>query len=134
MLTFRFAYDVAFEPTTLLGRYEYASRGMDLASPANQHLHAYGLICTPELVRLGVALNDPWYGVRAAEHLAASRQFIARNDGDFNARRGMAPERLYQTDCFGPKGSIGALSHAWVLGLLLYASETALDLPLPDDG
>lgn len=134
MLTFRYAYDVAFEPTTLLATYRYASRGADQASPANQHLHVYGLICTPELVRLGRALGDGWYGTRAAEHFAAARQFIARSDGDFNARRGMAPERLYQTDCFGPKGAIGPLSHAWVLGLLLYASEVARDLPELADG
>ncbi|HET7027969.1 MAG TPA: hypothetical protein VFI28_09780 [Candidatus Limnocylindrales bacterium] len=129
LLTFRYAYDVTFDPATLLGRYGFASRGADQASPANQHLHLYGLICTPELVRLSRAVGDPWYAVRAAEHLAAARQFIAREDADFNARRGMAPERLYQTDSFGPKGGLGPLSHAWVLGLLLYAAEVALDLP-----
>jgi hypothetical protein len=48
--------------------------------------------------------------------------------------RGMAPERLYQTACFEPKGGIGALSHAWVLGLLLNACEEALDLSELADG
>src|SRR4051794_6454903 len=70
MLTFRYAYDVAFPDTTLLGTYRYSSRGADQASPANQHLHVYGLICTPELVRLARALGDPWYATRAGEHLA----------------------------------------------------------------
>jgi hypothetical protein len=128
-LTSRYAYDVAFEPTTLAGTYRYASRGADQASPANQHLHVYGLVCTPELVRLARALDDDWYAIRTAEHLAAARQFLARTDADFNARVGMAPERVYQTACFGPKGAIGPLSHAWVLGLTLYAAEVALDLP-----
>ena len=129
MLTFRYAYNVAFEPATLLGRYDYRSRGADQASPANQHLHAYGLIALPEMVRLARLTGDPWYLERTRENLACFRQFIARDDGDFNARRGMAPERYYQTNCFGPKGSIGGLSHAWCLGHVLYACDAAADLP-----
>jgi hypothetical protein len=39
----------------------------------------------------------------------------------------MAAERFYQTTCFGPKGAIGALSHAWCLGLLLDAAEAAIE-------
>jgi hypothetical protein len=129
MLTFRFAYDVAFEPATPLGRFGYRSRGADLASPANQHLHTYGLICVGELVRLTRHGGDRHYLLRARESLAAARQFIARHDGDFGARRGMAPERFFQTRYGGPKGSIGALSHAWCLGLLLWACDAAADLP-----
>jgi hypothetical protein len=41
----------------------------------------------------------------------------------------MTPERYYQTACFGPKGEIGPLSHAWCLGLLLWAADAAADLP-----
>jgi hypothetical protein len=41
----------------------------------------------------------------------------------------MAPERYFQTAAFGPKGSIGALSHAWCLGLLLYACDAARRIP-----
>ena len=129
MLTFRFAYDVAFEPDTPLGRFGYRSRGADLASPANQHLHTYGLICVGELVRLTRLGGDRHYLLRARESLAAARQFIARHDGDFGARRGMAPERFFQTRYGGPKGSIGPLSHAWCLGLLLWACDAAADLP-----
>ena len=47
MLTFRYTYDVAFPETTLLGRYGFRTRGADQASPANQHLHAFGLIALP---------------------------------------------------------------------------------------
>jgi hypothetical protein len=128
-LTFRYAYNVAFPATTLLARYDYRSRGADQASPANQHLHGYGLVCLPEMVRLGRLRGDAYYLERTRENLACFRQFIARSDGDFNARRGMAPERYYQTACFGPKGAIGALSHAWCLGLLLHACDAAADLP-----
>jgi hypothetical protein len=73
--------------------------------------------------------GDPHYAERAREHLACYRQLIARHDGDFGARRGMTPERLLQTACFGPKGELGPLSHAWCLGLLLLAADAAHDLP-----
>jgi hypothetical protein len=129
MLTFRYSYNVAFEPGSMLGRHDYRSRGADQASPANQHLHAYGLIALPEMVRLAQLTGDAWYLERTRENLACFRQFIARHDGDFGARRGMAPERYYQTNCFGPKGEIGPLSHAWCLGLLLWACDAAADLP-----
>ncbi len=126
MLTFRYTYNVAFEPHTLLGTYRFASRGADQASPANQHLHAYGLICTAELIELSAALGDPSYADRALETLACFRQFVARQDGDFNAYRGMVSERYYQTACFQPKGMLLSLSHAWSVGVLLLACEQML--------
>jgi hypothetical protein len=128
-LTFRYAYDVTFEPDTLLGSYGFRTLGADMASPANQHLHAYGLVCLPEMVALSRLTGDAEYLDRTRENLACFRQFIARRDGDFNARRGMAPERFYQTRYGGPKGGIGPLSHAWSLGLLLYGCEAALGIP-----
>ncbi|HET9455980.1 MAG TPA: hypothetical protein VFO78_01465, partial [Candidatus Limnocylindrales bacterium] len=128
-LTFRYSYDVAFAPETLLGRLGYRSRGADVASPANQHLHTYGLICVPELVRLSRLTGDPHYAERARESLANARQLVARDDGDFGARRGMTPERYYQTRYGGPKGEIGPISHAWCLGLLVWACDAASDLP-----
>jgi hypothetical protein len=128
-LTFRYAYNVAFPAGSTLADLDFRSRGADQASPANQHLHSYGLLCLPELVRLSRLARDPHYAERAREHLACYRQLIARHDDDFGARRGMTPERLYQTACFGPKGELGPLSHAWCLGLLLYAADVANDLP-----
>jgi hypothetical protein len=130
MLTFRYSYDVGFSPHTILGRYGFRSRGADNASPANPHLHAFGLICLPELVCLARATGDDHYLARARENLDCFRQFIAREDGDFGAQRGMATERYYQTDVFGPKGDLLALSHAWSIGVLLYGCETALELRL----
>lgn len=126
MLTFRYSYNVAFEPQTLLETYGFASRGADQASPANQHLHAYGLVCTAELAELSSALGDPHYLHRARETLACFRQFVARRDGDFNAYRGMVSERYYQTRCFQPKGMLLTLSHAWSVGVLLLGCEQAL--------
>ena len=130
MLTFRYTYDVAFSPCTILGHYGFRTRGADNASPANPHLHAFGLICLPEMVRLARALGDEYYLERTRENLACFRQFIAREDGDFDAYRGMASERYYQTDCFQAKGMLLTLSHAWSIGVLLYGCEAALELGL----
>lgn len=129
MLSFRYAYDVDVPPETDLAAIGFRSTGLDMASPANQHLHTYGLICTGELVVLSRLLGDPHYAVRARETLAAARQVIVREDGELGGRRGMMPERLYQTRYGGPKGDIGRLSHAWCLGLLLDAAEVALTMP-----
>jgi hypothetical protein len=120
-LTFRYSYDVDFARDTTLGEHAFKSLGADQASPANQHLHAFGLACLPEMLRLG----EP-YRTSALQNLECFRQFIARFDGDFGARRGMAAERYLQTDCFGPKGTLDPLSHAWSIGVLLYACEELL--------
>ena len=130
MLTFRYTYDVEFSPHTILGHYGFRARGADNASPANPHLHSFGLICLPEMVRLARATGDEHYRETTRENLACFRQFIAREDADFGARRGMATERYYQTDCFGPKGDLLALSHAWSVGVLLYGCEEAMRLAL----
>jgi hypothetical protein len=126
MLTFRYTYDVDFPAGTTLGDHRFRSRGADQASPANQHLHAFGLVCLPEMLRLADAVGEEWYRETALENLACFRQFIARHDGDFGAQRGMAAERYLQTDCFGPKGTLDPLSHAWSIGVLLYACEALL--------
>jgi hypothetical protein len=120
-LTFRYSYDVDFAKGTTLGDYGFKSLGADQASPANQHLHNFGLICLPEFVALG----EP-HRSSVLQQLECFRQFIARYDGDFGARKGMAAERYLQTDCFGPKGTVQPLSHSWCLGVLLYACEELL--------
>ena len=120
-LTFRYSYDVDFAKGTTLGDYDFKSLGADQASPANQHLHNFGLICLPEFAALG----EP-YRASVLQQLECFRQFIARYDGDFGALRGMAAERYLQTDCFGPKGTVQPLSHSWCLGVLLLACEEVL--------
>lgn len=126
MLTFRYTYNVRFGPRTPLGVYGFATRGSDQASPSNQHVHAYGLVCTAELIELSEALGDPYYAERAHETLACFRQLLPAADGDVNAYRGMITERYYQTDCFQPKGMYLTLSHAWSAGVLLLACEQLL--------
>jgi hypothetical protein len=127
LLTFRYTYDVAFDERTILGRYAFRTRGADQASPANQHLHAFGLICVPEMLALAAATGDDHYRQTTRENLACFRQFIARVDGDFDAYRGMASERFYQTDCFQAKGMLLTLSHAWSVGVLLLGCEDWLE-------
>ncbi|WP_051274354.1 hypothetical protein [Cellulomonas sp. URHD0024] len=129
MLTFRYTYNTAFPSGTLLDVYDFRTRGADNASPPNPHLHAYGLVCTAELAELSVATGDDHYVERARETLACFRQLIARFDGDFNAYRGMASERYYQTESFQPKGMLLTLSHAWSVGVLLLACEQAIVRP-----
>ncbi|HWH06055.1 MAG TPA: hypothetical protein VNT23_06435, partial [Gaiellaceae bacterium] len=126
MLTFRYSYDVAFDPESPLGRHGFRTRGGDQASAANQHLHAFGLICVPEMLRLARASGDDRYAETTRENLACFRQFVARHDGDFGARKGMTTERYYQTDCFERKGDLLPLSHAWTGGVLLLACEDVL--------
>ncbi|MDX6398799.1 MAG: hypothetical protein QOJ43_2207 [Gaiellaceae bacterium] len=130
MLTFRYTYDVRFDPDTELGRHAFRTRGADQASPANQHVHSFGLICLPELVRLARETGEEWYEQTARENLACFRQFVARHDGDFGARKGMTTERYYQTDVFAAKGGLLPLAHAWTNGVLLYGCESALELGL----
>jgi hypothetical protein len=74
------------------------------------------------------------YRQSARENLACFRQFIARADGDFDAYRGMASERYYQTDCFQAKGMLLTLSHAWSVGVLLLGCEDALELGIGNGG
>ncbi|MDR0592770.1 MAG: hypothetical protein LBG60_05840 [Bifidobacteriaceae bacterium] len=125
MDTFRYSYNVQFDPETILGAYGFATRGGDQASVSNQHIGSYGLICAAELAELAGLTGSAEPLARNQETLACFRQFIARRDGDFNARRGMVTERYYQTECFAPKGMVLTLSHAWCLGVVLLACEQA---------
>ena len=134
MLSFRYTWDVPFDAASPLGRMGFRTRGLDQASPANQHVHSYGLVCLPEMARLADLVADPWYLDWTRENLAACGRLIARSDGEFGARRGMMAERFLQTRYGGPRGSLGPLSHAWCLGLLLWGCEAAALLPQLTDG
>ena len=128
MLTFRWIYNIRWPRHTLLEQYNFRSRGADNASPANNHLHNYGLICLPELQKLAEWTGDEYYSELNRDHLACFLQFIARADGDFNAHRGMMTERYYNTRYNQSKGMILTLSHAWCIGLTLYACQEAQSL------
>lgn len=127
MLSFRWTYNVSFSPTTILGQYDFKTIGADNASPSNNHLHPYGLICHWELLRLWEYTSDTYYLGRAADNLSCFQQFIAREDGDFNARKGMVSEQWYHTDWNHPKGSMLQLAHTWCAGMILYANICSKD-------
>ena len=80
-------------------------------------------------MRLARHTGDRLYLETTRENFACFRQFIAREDGDFDAYRGMASERYYQTECFQAKGMLLTLSHAWSVGVLLLACEAAATMP-----
>jgi hypothetical protein len=107
--------------------YGFRTRGADQASSSNQHLHAYGLICTTDLLDLSEWTGDPWYRERALETVDCFRQLLPARDGEYNAYRGMITERYYQTECFQPKGMVLTLSHAWSAGVLLLACEQLIE-------
>jgi hypothetical protein len=128
-MSFRFAANLEFSSDSMLGRHAFRTRGADLASPVNQHLHAYGLIALPEMLRLAHLTGDTYYRERTRDNLACFLQFVARHDGDFGARQGMVSERYHHTDWAAPKGDLLPVSHAWSAGLLLYACLWAMRDP-----
>jgi hypothetical protein len=123
---------VAFPRTTLLGAYGYRTRGADVCSPANQYLHPLTLYAYPEMIKLSVFTGDPYYGERAEEQRVCHLQLLAREEGDFGARRGMSPGQIHHTDWAQPKGRTLQLSHSGVLGAILYANLMARLAERPD--
>jgi hypothetical protein len=79
----------------------------------------------PELLRLWRHTGDDYYLDRARDNLACWLQCVARHDGDFGAQAGMVSERYFNTACYGPKGGILPVAHAWCAGLLLHACTQA---------
>jgi hypothetical protein len=115
---FRWSYNLDWPDGSYLQKHGFRSRGADLASATNEHLHAYGLICLPELLRLWTYTGDDYFLDRARDNLACFLQ-------DLDTPDGMAPERYFHARRYGPKGEIQPLSHAWCLGLLLHACTHA---------
>ena len=131
LLTFRWSYDVRFPLDSPLARRGFRTQGADAASPSNHHLHLYGLICQGELRALSIALADPWYADRAADHLACFLGEVAQMDGQWGGpeRRGMMAEQWYTANWSleGRAGEMAPVSHAWCLGLLLLAADEWLE-------
>lgn len=122
-MSFRWQYNTEFDPMTVLGRYDYRTKGLDISSPNNVHLHPYGLIALPEMLALWEAAGDAYLLKQARNNLLGCLQMLAPMDGAFDARRGMMTERWYQTPCGTPKGGTLQLAHAWATGLVLFATE-----------
>lgn len=132
MMTFRFPYNLKFKEHTILNAYDFRTIGGDIASPLNQHLHNYGLMCIPEILKLYKFTGDDYYLDRTIDNICFSLQFIARDDGDFNAFKGMMSEQFYYVDWLRPSGTILALSHAWCLGMIIYAFISVFESKMRD--
>ncbi len=146
-MTYRKAYNVRLHPKTLLGAYDYRSRGGDFASVRNNHLHVYGLICTGDLLKLAQWTGNPYYRDMALAHWAYSAQLIALVDGQYNGYRGFMAEQVYQCNytCLGNslylyegtgdkpdwippkgfhnKGNFAQFTNIWCINHLLLAAE-----------
>lgn len=146
-LTYRKVYNVRFHPKTILGAYDFRTRGGDYASVTNNMQHTYGLICTGELLKLSAWTGNPYYREMALEHLAYGSQYLCLVDGQWNGYRGFAPEQFYacnwtslgnslylhegagdKPDWIPPagmhnKGNFCAYSTLWCINHLLLASE-----------
>jgi len=123
LMTYRWQYNTRFPADAMLARYRFATKGMDVSSPNNSHLHPFGLIAIPELIRLWDHTGDDYLLRQTRNNLQACTQIICWADGVYNGFRGMSTERFVQSDFDLPKGTLMQLAHAWTTGCLLYASR-----------
>ena len=79
------------------------------------------------MLRLWRLTGDDYYFARARDHVFCFRQFVARHDADFNARRGMVPEQWFHTDWTHPKGMVLPLAHAWCAGWIVWVGDWLRD-------
>jgi hypothetical protein len=136
------------DPRTILGVYHLRSRGGDLASFKNNHLHIYGLDADRSLRDLARLTLDSRWTELADDHWEFAAQLTPLVDGQFNAYRGMVTEQFYFIDWsalgnsvymhesdsrksaydVGPHyrnhGNFAGFSHAWCTALVL---KTAID-------
>lgn len=126
-MTFRWQYNVRFPRYSLLEAYDYRSKGIDVSSPNNIHVHPYSVFALPEMLRLWEAIGDDYLVKQAANNLHACNQMLAPVGGAFDAQRGMMTERWSLTDCAPGKGSSMPISHSWTIGVVLYADMAAAD-------
>ncbi len=119
-MTWRSSYNVSFGDSTILGRYDFRTRGGDISSVAAPVLGCAGLISYRELLKLSALTGDDYYRQRAEDSRAFVSQLVAREDGDLNARAGMAATQVFHTDWWQPKGIVLSLSGAMSCALIKY--------------
>lgn len=131
-MTWRFAYNTTFGDDSILGRLGFKTRGGDILSVASPVLTANGLVCYGELVKLAALTGDRYFRERAEDSREFATQFVARTEGDLNARIGMTIGQASHTDWLEPKGRYQLLSSAYHCGLVRYAElvKRSLNLPL----
>lgn len=131
-LTFRMAYDSSFSPFSMLGQNKFKTAGGDIGSVSQPSLTARGLISYGEFKKLSALTGDPYYEKRANEGRVFATQLLARSDGEYNARLGMAIGEVFHTDWLQPKGMISTLGHVWTGALITHAEliERTMVIPL----
>jgi hypothetical protein len=94
----RKSFNHRIDPRTIVGVYQLKSRGGDLASFKNNHLHLYGLDVEESLLELAKLTGDSRWSELAEDHWKFSAQLTPVVDGQFNAYEGMVTEQFYFID------------------------------------
>ncbi len=143
LYVWRKSFNHVFDPRTVIGIYNLKSRGGDLASFKNNHLHLYGLDVEDSLVELSRLTGDDRWQQLAEDHWEFAAQLTPLVDGHFNAYEGMVTEQFYFIDWsalnnsvrlfekdehrshydVGPHyrnyGNLAGFSHAWCTAFVL---------------
>ena len=143
LYVWRKSFDNLIDPRTLVGVYQLRSRGGDLASFKNNHLHLYGLDVEESLLELARLTGDDRWRELAEDHWHFAAQLTPVVDGQFNAYEGMVTEQFYFIDWsalgnsvrlfedderrsnydVGPHyrnhGNLAGFSHAWCTAFVL---------------
>jgi len=127
LMTYRWQYNTVFPEKSTCGAYGLKTKGWDISSPNNIHIHPYGLGCVPEMIELWKATGDSYLMRQNVNCVLSLHQMMAPYDGCMDGRRGMITERFYQTTDDGSKGQSLPLSHSWCNGLILLADLCLLD-------
>jgi hypothetical protein len=139
----RKSFNHSLDPRTIVGVYQLKSRGGDLASFKNNHLHLYGLDVEESLLELATLTGDRRWRELADDHWRFAAQLTPVVDGQFNAYEGMVTEQFYFIDWsalgnsvrlfeederrsnydVGPHyrnhGNLAGFSHAWCTAFVL---------------
>lgn len=139
----RKSFNHSLDPRTIVGVYQLKSRGGDLASFKNNHLHLYGLDVEESLLELATLTGDRRWRELADDHWRFAAQLTPVVDGQFNACEGMVTEQFYFIDWsalgnsvrlfeederrsnydVGPHyrnhGNLAGFSHAWCTAFVL---------------
>jgi hypothetical protein len=139
----RKSFNHQFDPRTIIGAYNLKSKGGDIASFKNNHLHIYGLDVEDSLLELSQLTGDVRWKDLADDHWKFSAQLTPVVDGQFNAYEGMVTEQFYFIDwsalgnsvylfeedqrrsCYdvGPHyrnhGNLAGFSHAWCTAFVM---------------
>ena len=142
----RKSFNHRIDPRTIVGIYQLKSRGGDLASFKNNHLHVYGLDAEESLLELARLTGDKRWCELAEDHWKFAAQFTPLVDGQFNAYEGMVTEQFYFIDWSAPgnsvfllepderrssydvgphyrnHGNLAGFSHAWCTAFVLRAA------------